>query len=58
MIDKRALAEFVVLNNIKKQIFTIFHEEKQLIGFVDQHAIHERIRYEYFVKNIQGKSTN
>ena len=34
----------------------MFHPGLNLVGFVDQHALHERIRYEYYLRKLKNES--
>lgn len=52
-IDKEKLKQFQVLGMVKRQIFCIYHPVQGLYGSVDQHAMHQRVRYEFYSREIK-----
>ena len=45
----------MVIGKVKKQIFCVYHPELNLYGSVDQHAMHERVRYEYYISQLSSQ---
>ena len=47
-INREEISEFTLIGIFDKKIIVTFHNRLQLFGYFDLHAIHERIRYEYY----------
>ncbi len=43
------LRGFKIMGTMDKKVIVAFHEKLQIFCFFDQHAMHERIRYEYYL---------
>ena len=50
------LEEVQIISIQRKQFIVIFHSGLNLVGFVDQHALHERVRYEYYLRKLKNES--
>lgn len=47
-INREEISKFTLIGIFDKKIIVTFHNRLQLFGYFDLHAIHERIRYEYY----------
>lgn len=62
-LKKQDLSEFQVIGIFDKKVIVAYHNALQLFGYFDFHAVHERIRYEYYslklkqtvFKNVNGR---
>jgi hypothetical protein len=47
-VKKSDIPDFIFIGIFDKKVITTFNQKLQVFGLFDFHAIHERIRYEYF----------
>jgi DNA mismatch repair ATPase MutL len=45
---------FKIMGTMEKKVIIAFHEKLKIFCFFDQHAMHERIRYEYYLECLSG----
>ena len=52
-LKREDLEGFYVIGILDKKIIVAYHNDLQIFGYFDFHAIHERIRYEYYTAKLR-----
>jgi len=52
-LTREDIIGFTMIGIFDKKVLVTFNSRLQLLGYLDFHAIHERIRYEYYIWKIK-----
>jgi DNA mismatch repair ATPase MutL len=54
-LQREDLADFAVIGLFNRKVIVCYNHKLRLFGFFDQHAVHERVRYEFYSWKIKAE---
>lgn len=54
-LQRENLVDFTVLGLFNRKVIVCYNPKLKVFGFFDQHAVHERIRYEFYTWKLKAE---